>query len=44
MGRLTLEQRRVAASLMQLYGSPTAVLQKSAERFAGRDLPIKVLT
>jgi hypothetical protein len=35
--RLTLEQRRVVASLMEVYGSPTIVHQKFAERFAGRD-------
>jgi hypothetical protein len=34
--RLTLEER-VAASLMEVYGSPTAVRQKSAAEFAGRD-------
>jgi hypothetical protein len=38
--RLTLEQRRVVASLMEVYGSPTVVCQKFAERFAGRDPPI----
>jgi hypothetical protein len=38
--RLTLEQNRVIASLMEVYGSPTAVSQKFAERFAGRDPPI----
>jgi hypothetical protein len=32
--RLTLEQRRVAASLMVVYGSSTAVSQKFEERFA----------
>jgi hypothetical protein len=37
--RLTLEQRRVVASLMEVYGFPTVVRQKSAERFAGRDPP-----
>jgi hypothetical protein len=31
--RLTLERRRVAASLMEVHGSPTVVRQK----FAGRD-------
>jgi len=30
--RLTLEQRRVVASLMEVYGSPTVVRQKFAER------------
>jgi hypothetical protein len=35
--RLTLEQRRVVASLMEVYGSPTIVRQKFAEQFAGRD-------
>jgi hypothetical protein len=30
--RLTLEPRRVVASLMEVYGSPTAVRQKFAER------------
>ena len=29
---LTLEQRRVVASLMEVYGSPTLVRQKYAER------------
>jgi hypothetical protein len=33
----TLEQRRVVASLMEVYGSPTIVRQKFAERFAGGD-------
>jgi len=37
--RLTLEQRRVVASLMEVYGSPTVVCQKFAEQLAGRDLP-----
>jgi len=37
--RLTLEQRRVVASLMEVYGSPTIVRQKFAERFAGQDPP-----
>jgi hypothetical protein len=30
--RLTLEQRRVVASLMEVYGSPTVLHQKSAGR------------
>jgi hypothetical protein len=30
--RLTLEQRRVAANLMEVCGSPTVVRQKFAER------------
>ena len=37
--RLTLEQRRVVVNLMEVYGSPTVVGQKVAERFAGRDPP-----
>jgi hypothetical protein len=37
--RLTLEQRRVVASLMEVYGLPTAVRQKFVEQFAGRDPP-----
>ena len=37
--RLTLEKRRVVANLMEVYGSPTVVSQKFAERFAGRDPP-----
>ena len=41
--RLTLEQRRVAASLMEVYGSPTVVCQKFAERFAGRDPPRRLM-
>ena len=41
-GRLTLQQRRVVASLMEVYGSPTAVRQKFAERFAGRDPPSRL--
>jgi hypothetical protein len=32
--RLTPEQRRVDASLMEVYGSPTVVRQKFAEQFA----------
>ena len=40
--RLTLEQRRVVASLMEVYGSPTVVSQKVAERFAGQDAPSRV--
>ena len=40
--RLTLEPRRVVASLMEVYGSPTAVRQKFAERFAGRDPPSRL--
>jgi hypothetical protein len=39
---LTLEQRRVVASLMEGYGSPTAVRQKFADRFAGRDPPSRL--
>jgi hypothetical protein len=39
---LTLEQRRVVASLMEVYGSPTVVRQKFAERFAGRDPPSRL--
>jgi len=35
--RSTMEQRRVFESLMEVYGSPAVVLQKFAERFAGRD-------
>jgi Fe2+ or Zn2+ uptake regulation protein len=35
--RVTQQQRRVVASLMEVYGSPTVVHQKFAERFAGRD-------
>jgi hypothetical protein len=35
---LTLEQRRVVASFMEVYGSPTAVRQK----FAGRDPPSRL--
>jgi hypothetical protein len=38
--RLALGQRKLVASLMEVYGSPTAVRQKFAERFAGRNLPI----
>jgi hypothetical protein len=34
--RLTLEQRRVVASLTKVYGFPTVVRQKFAERFSGR--------
>jgi hypothetical protein len=37
--RLTLEQRRVVASLMEVYGSPTVGRHKFSERFAGRDPP-----
>jgi hypothetical protein len=40
--RLTLEQTSVVASLMEVYGSPTAVRQKFAERFAGRDPPSRL--
>jgi hypothetical protein len=40
--RLTLEQRRVVASLMEVYGSPTVARQKFAERFAGRDPPSRL--
>ena len=40
--RLTLQQRRVVASLMEAYGSPTIVRQKFAERFAGRDPPSRL--
>jgi hypothetical protein len=35
--RLTLEQRTVVASLMEVYGSPTIVRQKFAERFVVQD-------
>jgi hypothetical protein len=42
--RLTLEQRRVVAGLMEVYGSPTVARQKFAERYAGRDQPSQVLT
>jgi hypothetical protein len=42
--RLTLEQRRVVASMMEVYGSPTVVHQKFTEGFAGQDPPISVLT
>jgi hypothetical protein len=42
--RLTLEQRTVVAILMEVYGSPTVVRQKFAQRFAGRDPPIQLLT
>jgi hypothetical protein len=42
--RLTLGQRRVAASLMGVYGSPPVVSQKFAERSAGRDPPSELLT
>jgi hypothetical protein len=38
--RLTLEQRRMITSLMEVYGSPTVVREKFAEAFAGRDPPI----
>jgi hypothetical protein len=38
--RLTQEQRRVVASLMEVCASPTVARQKFAERFAGRDPPI----
>jgi hypothetical protein len=37
--RLTLEQRRMFVSLIQMYGLPTVLRQKFAERFAGRDPP-----
>ena len=40
--RLTLEQRKVVASLMEVYGSPTAVRQKFAERSAGKDPPSRL--
>jgi len=40
--RLTLGQRRVVASLMEVYVSPTVVRQKCAERFAGRDPPSRL--
>ena len=40
--RLTLQQRRVVASLMEVYGSPTVIRQKSAERLAGRDPPSRL--
>jgi hypothetical protein len=36
--RLTLKQRRVVASLMEVYGSPTIVRQK----LAGRDPPSRL--
>jgi len=39
---LTLEQRRMVASLMKVYGSPTVVRPKFAERFAGRDPPSRL--
>jgi hypothetical protein len=32
--RLTLEERRVVASLMKVYGSPTVVRQMFQDRFA----------
>jgi hypothetical protein len=35
--RLTLEQWRMAASLMEVYGSPPVVSQKFAEPSAGQD-------
>ena len=41
--RLALEQRIVFASLMEVYGSPTVVRQKFAERFAGRDPPSRLM-
>ena len=41
--RLTMEQRRVVASSLEVYGSPAVVRQKFAERFAGRD-PTSSLT
>ena len=41
--RLTLEQRRVVASLMDVYGLPTVVRQKFAERFAGQDPPSRLI-
>jgi hypothetical protein len=34
------KKKKVVASLMEVYGSPTVVRQKFAERFAGRDPPI----
>jgi hypothetical protein len=40
--RLTVGQRRVGASLKEVYGSPTAVCQKFAERFVGRDPPSRL--
>ena len=40
--RLTLEQIRVVASLMEVYGSPTVIRKKFAERFAGRDPPSRL--
>jgi len=40
--RLTLEQRRVVASLMEVYGSPTVVRQKFAQRSAGRNPPSRL--
>ena len=40
--RLTLEQRRMVATLMEVHGSPTVVRQKFAERFARRDPPSRL--
>jgi hypothetical protein len=40
--RLILKQRRVVASLMEVYGSTTVERQKFAELFA--DPPIQLLT
>jgi len=39
---LTLGQRRVVASLMEVCGLPTVVRQKFAERFAGQDPPSRL--
>jgi hypothetical protein len=38
--RLTLQQSKVIASLMEVYGTLTVIRQEIAERFAGRDTPI----
>jgi hypothetical protein len=38
--RLTQEQRKVVASLMEVYDSQSVVSQKFAEQFAGQDAPI----
>jgi hypothetical protein len=42
--RLTLEQKRVVARLMEVYDLPTAVCQKFAERDPPGHLIILVLT
>jgi hypothetical protein len=39
--RLTLEQRRVVASLMEMYGSPTVVRQKFAEQFTEVEVKLR---